>query len=83
MLILAGIALCGLVPEFFGVLNQGIEDLKFVISAYEKAPAEVPHDLVVMAYDLLGDGYLKKRDKDMARTAWHKVIEIAPETPTA
>lgn len=71
------------VPEFFGVLNQGIEDLEFVISAYEKAPTEVSHDLVVRAYDLLGDGYLKKKDKDKARTAWHKVIEIAPETPTA
>jgi tetratricopeptide (TPR) repeat protein len=71
------------VPEFLGLLDQGIEDLEFVVEAYDEAPTEVSKDLALRAYDFLGDGYLKKRDKARARDAWQRIVEIAPGTPAA
>jgi tetratricopeptide (TPR) repeat protein len=71
------------VPEFFGVLDQGIADLEFVTQAYEKTPDEVSQDVGVTAYDKLGDGYIKKRNREMARGAWQRLIEIAPDAPVA
>jgi tetratricopeptide (TPR) repeat protein len=71
------------VPDFFGLLDSGIEDLEFVTAAYRKAPDKVPTELALSAYNLLGDAYLKKRDKDAARQAWDSIIELAPGTPSA
>jgi tetratricopeptide (TPR) repeat protein len=70
-------------PEFMGMLDRGIEDLVFVVKAHEQAPDEVPADLAATAYRFLGMGYSKKKQKDEAKTAWEKVIELAPETPAA
>ncbi len=71
------------VPEFLGMLDQGIEDLEFVVEAYDEAPTKVSKDLALRAYDFLGDGYLKKRDKNRARDAWQSIVELAPGTPAA
>ncbi|MFH1312448.1 MAG: DUF2271 domain-containing protein [Candidatus Eisenbacteria bacterium] len=70
-------------PEFMGVLDKGIDDLEFVGKAYERSPDEVPADLAATAYRFLGVGYSKKKQKDQARAAWEKVIELAPETDAA
>ncbi len=68
------------VPEFFGKLEGGIIDLEFVVSMYEESSDKVSTDIVVSAYDLLGKGYQTKGDKEKAKHAWEKVIEIAPGT---
>jgi tetratricopeptide (TPR) repeat protein len=71
------------VPEFFGVLDLGIKDLEFVAAAYERAPDAIPVDLAVTAHQMLGAGYLKKKDKAGAKAAYEKVIELAPASEHA
>jgi tetratricopeptide (TPR) repeat protein len=70
-------------PEFMGVLDQGIDDLEFVVTAHEESPDKVPADMAASAYRFLGRGYSKKKQTDRARAAWQKVIELAPESPAA
>jgi tetratricopeptide (TPR) repeat protein len=71
------------VPEFMGLLDQGIQDLEFVANAYEKSPDEVPVDLAVTSYEYLSMAYMKKKDTGSTKQAWEKIIEIAPGTPGA
>ncbi|MCK4396812.1 DUF2271 domain-containing protein [candidate division WOR-3 bacterium] len=71
------------VPEFFGKLEGGIRDLEFVVNMCEQSPDKVSSDMIVSVYDLLGKGYQTKGEKEKAKHAWEKVIEIAPETSLA
>jgi len=71
------------VPEFFGKLEGGIRDLEFVVNMCEQSPDKVSSDMIVNVYDLLGKGYQTKGEKEKAKHAWEKVIEIAPETSLA
>lgn len=48
------------VPEFLGKLEGGIRDLEFLIKIYERSPDKVKKDMLIGAYDLLGQGYQKK-----------------------
>jgi tetratricopeptide (TPR) repeat protein len=70
-------------PEFMGVLDQGIADLEFVARRHEEYPDEVPTDLAVTAYQFLGQGYVRKKQNDIAKAAWEKVIDLAPGSPDA
>ena len=71
------------VPEFFGKLESGIKDLEFVVNVYEQSPDKISDDMIVSAYNLLGKGYLKEGEREKAKVAWEKIIEIAPETTLA
>jgi tetratricopeptide (TPR) repeat protein len=71
------------VPEFLGKLEIGIKDLESLVEISEQSPDEVARDILVSAYDLLGQGYQKKKEKQKARLAWEKVIELAPRTNLA
>ena len=70
-------------PEFMGALDQGIEDLEFVVTAHKESPDRVPADMAASAYRFLGRGYSKKKQTDKARSAWEMVIDLAPDTPAA
>lgn len=71
------------VPEFFGKLDMAIDDLEFVTALYEKGPAKVPKEQFVNAYNLLSTGYEKRGDFDRARSAWERIIELAPGSEMA
>ncbi len=71
------------VPPFLGKLDQGLADLEFIIKVYQSAPDKMPIELAVRAFDLLGEGYSKAKDSVKARSAWEKVIELAPDSPLA
>jgi tetratricopeptide (TPR) repeat protein len=71
------------VPEFMGRLEEAIADLEFVVKAYEEAPEAVSGEVAVSAYQLLGEGYSKKKNLEKAKAAWARVIELAPGTPSA
>lgn len=71
------------VPELFGKLDMGIEDLEFVIGIAEKTPGQFPTDQLLSAYDLVGTGYRKKGDLEKARTAWERIIDLAPGSAPA
>jgi len=71
------------VPEFLGKLEGGIRDLESVIKMYEQSPDKVSEERTVSAYDLLAQGYLKKKEKEKAKLTWEKVIELAPGTSLA
>jgi tetratricopeptide (TPR) repeat protein len=66
------------VPEFFGKLDDGIKDLGFIIKMHQKSSKSVSNDILVQAYNFLGEGYQKKGENDKAVSAWNKVIELAP-----
>jgi tetratricopeptide (TPR) repeat protein len=66
------------VPEFFGKLDDGIKDHEFIIKMHQKSSKSVPNDILVQAYNFLGEGYQKKGENDKAVSAWNKVIELAP-----
>jgi tetratricopeptide (TPR) repeat protein len=70
-------------PEFMGALDQGIDDLEFVVNAHEESPDRVPADMAATAYQFLGQAYSKKKQADKARDAWQMVIDLAPGTPAA
>ena len=71
------------VPEFFGKLDQGIDDLEFVIALCEKTPDQIPEEELVRAYDLLAAGYRKRGDLEQARAAWERIIRLAPASEMA
>ncbi len=71
------------VPEFFGKLVGGIQDLEFLITIYEKSPNKVSKEIIVSGYDYLGKGYQKSGDNQKAKFAWEKVIALAPGTDLA
>jgi tetratricopeptide (TPR) repeat protein len=71
------------VPAFLGKLNRAIGDLETVLLIGERSPEAVSSDMLLMAYDLLGEGYGKKGDLQRAEAAWRKVIELAPGTDDA
>jgi tetratricopeptide (TPR) repeat protein len=66
------------VPEFFGRLDGGIKDLEFIVKMRQKSSKTVSNDILVQAYNFLGEGYQKKGENDKAVSAWNKVIELAP-----
>ncbi len=71
------------VPEFLGKLEGGIYNLEFLIRINEDSPEKVSDDIIISAYDLLGMGYKKKGEKENAKLAWEKVLELAPGTELA
>jgi len=71
------------VPEFLGKLSGGVADLEQVVSLYRAAPDQVPFDIVVSSYLLLGTGREKQGKLDAAEEAWRQVLELAPGTSAA
>ncbi len=71
------------VPEFLGRLPGGIRDLEKVLSLSGSGAAKVSEGDIVMAYDLLGTGYIKSGEPEKARFAWEKVIALAPGSENA
>lgn len=71
------------VPKFLGKLESGIKDLESLIDISEQSPDKVSGDMLVSAYDMLGQGYQKNKEKQKAKLAWEKVIELAPGTDLA
>jgi tetratricopeptide (TPR) repeat protein len=66
------------VPAFLGRLDDGIKDQEFIIKMHQKSSKSVPNDILVQAYNFLGEGYQKKGENEKAVSAWNKVIELAP-----
>jgi len=71
------------VPEFLGKLDIGVRDLEVLIDMSQKSPGKISNDMLVDVYNLLGQGYQKKKDKQQAKLAWEKVIELVPGTQMA
>jgi tetratricopeptide (TPR) repeat protein len=71
------------VPEFLGKLDAGVRDLEWVLVINDRFPGEVSGDMLVTAYDFLGEGYQKQGNTGGAETAWRKVIELAPGSDLA
>jgi tetratricopeptide (TPR) repeat protein len=71
------------VPQFMGRLPGAMDDLNTVLRLHAEDPENVSPDLVVTAYNLLGEGYAKMGDDDKAVSAWEKVVELAPDSPEA
>jgi tetratricopeptide (TPR) repeat protein len=71
------------VPEFLGKLERGIKDLEFVVKMHKQYPERVSMDILVSTYNFLGKGYQKNGEKEKAKLAWGKVIELAPGTNLA
>jgi tetratricopeptide (TPR) repeat protein len=68
------------VPTFLGKLDSGIKDHEFIVKMSQKSPEKVPNELLLQAYNFLGEGYKKNKENDKAISAWKKVIELAPES---
>jgi tetratricopeptide (TPR) repeat protein len=66
------------VPAFLGRLDDGIKDQEFIIKMHQKSSKSVPNDILIQAYNFLGEGYQKKGENEKAVSALNKVIELAP-----
>jgi len=71
------------VPSFMNKLDEGIADLEFLTELSQKAPEQVPSDLLIFGYDFLAQGYQKKGNQAEAAATWKKIIELAPESDMA
>jgi tetratricopeptide (TPR) repeat protein len=71
------------VPSFLGKLDQGIEDLEYMVSLNDKSPQKLPTGLLAAAYNFLGKGYQKKGNSSAAVAAWQKVVELQPDSDLA
>ncbi len=71
------------VPAFFNKLDQGIQDLEFLIGIHQKSPEKVSTEMIASAYNFLGEGYQKKEEKEKAINAWEEIIKLAPDTDLA
>jgi tetratricopeptide (TPR) repeat protein len=70
-------------PAFAGMLDIGIADQEFLISMLGQSPSPGAAQQLVGAYMQLGQGYQKKKDLTRAKSAWNKVIELAPGSESA
>jgi tetratricopeptide (TPR) repeat protein len=70
------------VPEFFGRLDQGIDDLELFIERYDTS-SPPPGVQPVKAYDLLARGYRTRGDLERARWAYEQIIDLAPGSELA
>jgi tetratricopeptide (TPR) repeat protein len=68
------------IPTFMNKLDQGIQDLEFLINIHQKSPEKVSTEIMASAYNFLGEGYQKKEEKQKAINAWEEVIKLAPDT---
>jgi tetratricopeptide (TPR) repeat protein len=71
------------VPSFLGKLDQGIQDLEYLVGLNDKAPNKIPPGLLAAAYSFLGKGYQKKENPSGAVAAWQKVVELQPDSDLA
>jgi len=71
------------VPPFMGKLDEGIQDLEILVKMHKENPGKVSPDLVVQAYDFLGEGYQKKNEEEKAIAAWKNVVTLTPGTDLA
>lgn len=70
-------------PAFLNKLDQGIQDLEFLVKIHERSPNKVSLEILASAYNFLGEGYQKNQEKQKAIAAWEKVIELSPGTTLA
>jgi len=71
------------VPKFLGMLDQGIEDLEFIIQALEQSPDPQAQRQLLGAYQSLGTGYQKLGDYKKAKASYEEIIQKAPGTEDA
>jgi tetratricopeptide (TPR) repeat protein len=71
------------VPEFLGKLDGAVKDLEFIIQMHKKNPKNVSKEILVHAYNFLGEGYQKQKKDNEANAAWKKVIELDPKSDLA
>ncbi len=71
------------IPKFVGRLEDGINDLEYMVQVLQYAPGEEAQQHLVSAYNYLGSGYQKLGELEKAAHAFEKVIEMAPETEHA
>jgi len=71
------------VPEFLGKLDDAVKDLEFIIKIHKKTPEKATKEILVQAYNFLGEGYQKQKKNKEANAAWKKVIELDPESDLA
>jgi tetratricopeptide (TPR) repeat protein len=71
------------VPPVFGKLNAALDDLKHLVRLHEADPASVPPDMLVNAYELMGQGYSQINEYQDGIAAWEKVVELSPGTESA
>lgn len=71
------------VPPFMGKLDEGIQDLELLVKMHTENPEKVSPELVVRAYDFLGEGYKKKNEEEKAIAAWKNVVKLTPGTDLA
>jgi tetratricopeptide (TPR) repeat protein len=67
------------VPKFLGKMETGIQDLGSLI----ETPDKVSEDILVSACEQLAQVYEKEEEREKAKLAWEKVIELAPGTDLA
>lgn len=71
------------VPDFLGKMEVGIKDLEFLVELSQQAPDKVSRDMLVIAYNFLGQSYQKLKESQKAELSWKKLIELAPGTSMA
>jgi len=71
------------VPEFLGKLPGAVADLQQVITMYRASPDQVPFDMVVSSYLLIGTGRERQGNYADAEEAWSAVLDLAPGTTAA
>lgn len=69
------------VPEFMGKLDGGIQDLIFVVRAFQAHPNLVSPRDAIMACTMLIKGYEKKGQTNDANWARQLIVQIAPNSP--
>lgn len=71
------------IPEFLGKLDQGINDLEILIKISKASPKKVSKDIRLNSYNLLAQGFQKKKEYQKAIVALKKVMKNAPGTDLA
>jgi len=71
------------VPSFLNKLDQGIQDLEYLVKIHEMKPDNFTRQVITHVYDFLAEGLSKQGKNQRALSAWQKVIELAPGTELA
>lgn len=71
------------VPQFFGKLDEGIQDLETLLHLEQQSPGKINRDMLAATYQFLAQGYEKKGNSQQAISSWQQVIKLVPQSELA
>lgn len=71
------------VPLFLGRMDEGIQDLEFIVELAETKATPINADVLGTGYLMLANAYEQKEQHDQAIEMLNKIVKLDPDSPNA